>query len=48
MFGMTRGELGLTVFLFLLVYGATWVPRFGAWLGAALAGDSGGGRNARQ
>ena len=39
--GMTKGELGLTVFIFGLVYVANWVPRFGAWVGARLAGKGG-------
>jgi hypothetical protein len=32
-FGMTRGELGLTAFVFVLVYAAALLPRFGERLG---------------
>jgi hypothetical protein len=37
-FGMTRGELGLVVFIFGLVYGAAWAPRFGRWVELRLSG----------
>jgi Sec-independent protein translocase protein TatA len=33
MFGMTRGELGLVLFVFLLVWGAGLLPRVGARVG---------------
>ena len=36
-FGMTYGELGLVVFIFLLVYVAQWVPKAGERLGAWLS-----------
>jgi hypothetical protein len=32
-FGVTRGELGLTVFVFVLVYAAALMPRLGERLG---------------
>lgn len=35
--GMTRGELGLVVFLFVLIYAGVLVPRVGARLGAYFA-----------
>jgi len=38
-FGMTRGEIGLVVFLFGLIYAGVLVPRAGAWLGAYFARD---------
>jgi hypothetical protein len=38
--GMTRGELGLVVFVFLLVYSAALVPKVGAFLGRKLAGGA--------
>ena len=31
---MTRGEIALFLFIFLLVYMAEWVPRLGAKVGA--------------
>jgi hypothetical protein len=31
---MTRGEILLVAFIFGLVYGAAWVPKLGAKLGA--------------
>jgi hypothetical protein len=34
---LTRGELAMVVFIFLLVYGGLVLPRFGAKLGARLA-----------
>ena len=37
LFGMTRGEIGLVVFIFALVFGAGFVPRAGDRLGAWLA-----------
>jgi hypothetical protein len=36
--GMTRGEFGLVVFLFVLIYAGVLVPKAGARLGAYLAG----------
>ncbi len=36
LFGMTRGEIGLVVFIFGLVYVAAFLPRMGAWLGDKL------------
>jgi hypothetical protein len=41
-FGMTRGEIGLVIFLFALIYGGVIVPKVGARLGAYLAGRVGG------
>jgi hypothetical protein len=38
LFGMTRGEIGLVVFVFVLVYGGVLVPRLGERLGVSLAG----------
>jgi hypothetical protein len=35
-FGMTRGEIGLVVFLFALIYAGVIVPKVGARLGAYL------------
>jgi hypothetical protein len=36
-FGMTRGEVGLVVFIFVLVYGAGFLPQAAARLGDLLA-----------
>jgi hypothetical protein len=36
-FGMTRGEIGLVVFLFVLIYAGVLVPKAGARLGAYFA-----------
>ncbi len=36
-FGMTRSELGLVVFIFGLVYFALFVPKAGAFVGRKLA-----------
>jgi hypothetical protein len=36
--GMTQGEFGLVVFIFLLVYSAQFAPRLGELLGAKLLG----------
>ena len=36
-FGMTRGEIGLVIFLFALIYVGVIVPKAGARLGAYLA-----------
>ena len=36
--GMTQGEFGLVVFIFLLVYCAQFVPRVGEAVGAKLFG----------
>jgi Sec-independent protein translocase protein TatA len=44
MFGMTRGEIGLVLFIFALVYGATFLPRLGDALGDFLAKRLGGPR----
>ncbi len=38
--GMTKGEVGLVVFVFFLVYGAGFIGRAGAWLARATGGDS--------
>ncbi len=35
-FGMTRGEIGLTAFVFALVYGAALLPRLGERVGVFL------------
>ena len=35
--GMTHGEVGLVVFVFVLIYVAQWVPRAGDWAGALLS-----------
>lgn len=40
MLDMTRGEWGLFLFIFALIYAAPWVPRLGRALGRALGGDS--------
>jgi hypothetical protein len=40
--GMTRGELGLVVFIFALVYSAQFLPKLASRLAAAL--DKGGPR----
>jgi hypothetical protein len=39
-FGMTRGEIGLVLFIFGLVYIAAFLPRIGAWLGVRVFGRS--------
>ncbi len=39
-FGMTRGEIGLVIFLFALIYVGVIVPKMGARLGAYLASGS--------
>jgi len=33
MFGMTRGEIALVAFIFVLVYGAIWLPRLADRIG---------------
>jgi hypothetical protein len=38
LFGMTRGELILVVFVFALVYFSLLIPKLGARIGRALAG----------
>jgi hypothetical protein len=38
MFGMTRGELGLVVFIFALVWSAQILPRVGDLVGRLLFG----------
>jgi Sec-independent protein translocase protein TatA len=40
-FGMTRGEIGLTLFIFLLVLGSGILPRLGERVGAWLADRKG-------
>lgn len=35
--GMTRAELGLTAFIFALIYGAGFLPRLGRFLGRAFS-----------
>jgi hypothetical protein len=40
--GMTRGEAGLVLFIFALVYCAQIVPRIGGFLGEKLAGSRNG------
>ncbi|MEO6574038.1 MAG: hypothetical protein ABIP89_09375 [Polyangiaceae bacterium] len=35
---MTRGEIGLVLFIFGLVYVAAFLPRMGAWLGERVFG----------
>jgi Sec-independent protein translocase protein TatA len=37
MFGLTRGELAMVLFLFALIWGAGLLPRLGEHLGARLA-----------
>ena len=37
MFDMTRAELGLTLFIFALIYSAGFLPRLGRWLGGLVA-----------
>jgi hypothetical protein len=39
--GMTRGELGLTVFIFALVYSAGWLPKVASGLARMLGQDKG-------
>ncbi len=39
MFGMTRGEIALVAFIFLLVYGALVLPRLAERLGRDDAGS---------
>ena len=39
--GMTRGEIGLVIFIFGLIYSAQLVPRLGELLGELLAGGAG-------
>jgi hypothetical protein len=36
--GMTRAELGLTVFIFALIYGAGFLTRLGKAIGGLVAG----------
>jgi hypothetical protein len=36
LFGMTRGEIGLVVFIFALVYAAGFLPKVASRLAAAL------------
>ena len=36
--GMTHGELGLVLFVFVLVYAAQWVPVIGERVGTWLSG----------
>lgn len=36
--GMTRAELGLTVLIFALIYGASFLTRFGKAIGGLVAG----------
>lgn len=38
--GMTRAELGLVVFVFLLIYGAGFLTRIGAFLGGLFSGGA--------
>lgn len=40
-FGMTRGEIALVVFIFALIWGAQLLPRLGERVGAWLAGARG-------
>jgi hypothetical protein len=42
LFGMTRGEIGLTLFIFALVFGSGFVSRAGERLGAWMAKRRGG------
>lgn len=35
MFGMTRGEIGLVAFIFLLIYGAIILPRLAQRIGGS-------------
>ena len=42
MFGMTRGELGLVAFIFLLVWSAQILPRVGDAVGRLLFGRASG------
>ncbi len=44
LFGMTRGEIILVVFIFFLVYGAGFLPRLGEWVGRVVFG---GGKAAK-
>jgi hypothetical protein len=36
MLGMTRGEIGLVLFIFALVYSAGWLPKIARRVAAAL------------
>ena len=38
--GMTRGEIGLVIFIFGLIYSAQLVPRLGELVGELLAGKA--------
>ena len=37
MFGLSRGELGIVLFIFGLVWGAGQLPRLGEWIAVHLA-----------
>jgi Sec-independent protein translocase protein TatA len=37
MFALTHGELAIVAFLFVLVWGAVLLPRFGEYVGARLS-----------
>lgn len=41
--GMTPGEISLTAFIFLLVYGAAFLPRLGEWIAKLGGGPPRGG-----
>jgi hypothetical protein len=46
LFGMTRGEIGLVLFIFALIYAVRLLPRAGDWIGRLLGdrrGDKGSG-----
>jgi Sec-independent protein translocase protein TatA len=44
MFALTRGELAMVVFLFVLVLGAVLLPRLGEYVGARLSKRARSGR----
>jgi hypothetical protein len=45
--GMTAGELGLVVFVFVVVYIAALVPKVGAFIGRKLSGGASPPREAK-
>lgn len=43
-FGMTRGEIGLVLFIFAMVYAVRLLPLAGDWLGRLIGDGPGDGR----
>jgi hypothetical protein len=41
LFGMTRGEMGLVIFIFAMVYAVRLIPPVGDWIGRLLGDRSG-------